>query len=376
MLYFYISHIESEIRFNKERRHPINFFRSISKRQWTLIFLTIFLLLIFFFILPISVPLIVALLTTLLLNPLIKLIQIKLKASRKTAVILVFILFLMLIGVAGTFVVTKAVTQVVNFVEEIPSHFNQLNNIYEDWESDLQHYTKNLPQEFVRQVSESIEENLNNLSTIAKEKITLDNIAQFFAKVPQYLISFLVYLIALFLFMLELPLIKSKLYKLMTKETAEKVSFMGSRLASVFLGFFKAQFLVSLLILAVSLIGLFIIAPEVALIMSLIIWIIDLIPIIGSIIVLGPWSLFLLLTGDTGVGIQLAILAIVLLAIRRIVEPKVMGQHIGLSPLATLIAMFLGLKLLGIIGFILGPILVIAFNSASEAGILKWNIKI
>lgn len=282
----------------------------------------------------------------------------------------------MLIGFAGTFVVTKAVTQVVNFVEDVPAHFNQLNDIYLDWENELQHYTQNLPHEFVRQVSESIEENLNKLSTTVKEKITLDNIAQVFAKVPQYLISFIVYLIALFLFMLELPLLKAKVYKLMTKETAEKFSFMTARLSSVFMGFFKAQFLVSLIILAVSLIGLFIIAPDVAIVMSLIIWIIDLIPIIGSIIILGPWSLYLLLTGETGVGIQLAVLAVVLLAIRRIVEPKVMGQHIGLSPLATLIAMFIGLKLLGILGFILGPLLVIAFNSANEAGILKWNIKI
>src|SRR5699024_9962685 len=103
---------------------------------------------------------------------------------------------------------------------------------------------------------------------------------------------------------------------------------------------------------------------------------IDLIPIIGSIIILGPWSLFMFLAGDTQMGIQLAILAIILLAIRRTVEPKVMGQHIGLSPLATLIAMFLGIKLLGILGFILGPIVVITFTSAKEAGIIKWNIKV
>lgn len=311
-----------------------------------------------------------------MLNPLIRFIQFKLKASRKTAVILVFLLFLILIGFAGTFVVTKATTQIVNFVEDVPAYFNELNDFYSDMENDLQHYTQNLPHEFVRQVSESIEENLNKLSVTAKEKITLDNIAQIFAKVPQYLISFLVYLIALFLFMLELPMLKSKLYGLMTNETAEKVSFMSRRLSDVFLGFFKAQFLVSLIILTVSLIGLFIIAPEVAIVMSIIIWIIDLIPIIGSIIILGPWAIFLLLTGDTNTGIQLAVLAVVLLAIRRIVEPKVMGQHIGLSPLATLIAMFLGLKLLGIVGFILGPVLVIAFNSANEAGIIKWNIKI
>src|SRR5690625_6676415 len=56
------------------------------------------------------------------------------------------------------------------------------------------------------------------------------------------------------------------------------------------------------------------------------------------------------LSGNKAMGIKLAILAIVLLAIRRIVEPKLMGQQIGLSPLATLIAMFIGLKLIGVLG--------------------------
>ncbi|WP_337020257.1 sporulation integral membrane protein YtvI, partial [Oceanobacillus massiliensis] len=209
-----------------------------------------------------------------------------------------------------------------------------------------------------------------------REIITIDNIAQIFAKIPDFLISFIVYLIALFLFMLELPILKSNLYSLLRKETAEKVSFMNTRLSSVLFGFFKAQFLVSLIILAVSLIGLYIIVPEVALIMALIIWLIDLIPIIGSIIILGPWALVLLLTGDVATGVQLAVLAVILLAIRRTVEPKVMGQHIGLSPLATLISMFIGLKLFGILGFIIGPLIVIAFTSAREAGIIKWNIKI
>ncbi|ASK63609.1 sporulation integral membrane protein YtvI [Virgibacillus phasianinus] len=351
-------------------------FRSITKRQWKLIITGLLLILAFYFILPISVPLVVALVTALMLNPLIRVTQTHLKLTRKSAVIIVFMLFLVLVGLTGTFLVTKAVTQVVNFVEDVPEHFNQLNAMYAEWEDNFQNYSKNLPPEFVNQISKSLEENLTSLSDTAKEKITIDNIAEIFAKVPQYLISFLVYLIALFLFMLELPVLKTNFYKLMTTETAEKVSFMNKRLSTVTLGFLKAQFLVSVIIFLASLIGLFFIAPNVAIIMSLIIWVIDFIPLIGSIIILAPWSLFMMLSGDISTGVKLAVLAIILLAIRRTVEPKVMGKHIDLSPLATLIAMFLGIQILGLIGFIIGPLVVITFNSAKEAGIIKWNIKI
>lgn len=296
--------------------------------------------------------------------------------GRQTSVIIVFLTFLITIGTVGTYMITFSVSQIVHFVEDMPIYLNILNHLYQNIEGQIEHYSKSLPPEFVTQITTSFEENLNNLGNTAKEKITLDNIAQLFSKIPQYLISFIVYLISLFLFMLDLPRLKVKLFNMFTPETQQKVSFMNKRLTSVFSGFLKAQLLVSLIIFCSSLIGLFFIFPKVAFVMSLVIWIIDLIPIIGSIIVLGPWSLFMFLSGDTVLGTKLAILAIILLALRRIIEPKLMGQHLGLSPLATLIGMFLGLKLLGIFGFILGPIIFIAYNSAKEADIVKWKIKI
>ncbi|HLS35844.1 MAG TPA: sporulation integral membrane protein YtvI [Bacillota bacterium] len=349
--------------------------RNLTSKQWTIIGLVIFVI-ILILLLPLSVPLIAALFTAILLNPIVRLLQYKGKFGRTLSVVIVFLILLFLIGFVSTFIVTKAIAQVVNFVEDIPMHTQQLNNLYDKWEREIQQYAQSLPDEFLEQVSESIQQNLASLGDAIREKITIDNIAQMFSKVPNFLVSFLVYLIALFLFMLELPAIKTNLYKMMKKETAEKVTFMGRKLNSVFLGFIKAQLVLSFIIFVVALIGLLIISPDVALIMSLVIWIVDLIPIIGSIIILGPWALYMFLAGKTAMGIKLSILAIVLLAIRRIVEPKVMGQQIGLSPLLTLISMFLGLKIIGFLGLIIGPLIVILITSAFEADIIKWKIKI
>ncbi len=206
--------------------------------------------------------------------------------------------------------------------------------------------------------------------------VDIKKISLLLANIPTFLISFLVFLISLFLFMIDLPKVREMIYSHMSEGTASKANFMASRMSYVVFGFLKAQFLVSVLIFFISLIGLFIISPKVAIVMAFILWVIDFIPIIGSIVILAPWSLFHLATGDVTLGIKLAVLAIVLLIIRRTVEPKVMGRHIGLSPLATLIAMYLGLKLFGILGFIIGPLLLILFNSAKEAGIIKGKFKI
>ena len=191
-----------------------------------------------------------------------------------------------------------------------------------------------------------------------------------------WITDFIVFLIALFLFMLDLPDLKVMLFNRLKDSTAEKVRFMFARLNKVIFGFLKAQFLVSCIIFIVSLAALAFIAPEYAIVMSLLIWLIDFIPILGSIIVLTPWFAYEFITGDIVQGTQLAILALVLLIIRRTVEPKVMGTQIGLSPLATLIAMFIGLQLIGFLGFFVGPLIVILFTSAREAGMIKIDFKV
>lgn len=350
--------------------------RSLNKRHWTIIIVSIFMLLIAVFILPISLPLLFAFLTALSLNPLVRSFEIKLKFNRKFSVIAVYIIFILLLTVIGTYAITNIIKQLVDLAENIPDYIVQMNNLLINWGNELELGMKDLPAEFVSAVNQSIRTSVNSLTNILMTNVRVENLATIVAVIPNYIVSFIVYLIALFMFMLELPILKTKFYQNFTERTAEKIQFMNARLKHVFVGFMKAQFLVSLIILATSLLGLFIIIPEYAIIMATIIWIIDLIPIIGSIAILGPWAAYMLLTGNTVMGIQLAFLAIILLAIRRTVEPKVMGQQIGLSPLATLIAMYLGLKFFGFIGFLLGPLIVIAFTSAREAGIIRWKVKI
>ncbi|TCT26903.1 sporulation integral membrane protein YtvI [Melghiribacillus thermohalophilus] len=351
-------------------------FKKISKKQWTIISMMLLILIISYFILPVSVPFIVAYVTALLLNPLVRWFSSRFKFSRKLSVTIVFLLFLILMTISGLYVTTKAVSQLNKIAENTPEYINNVSSFVTNWQQNFDTVTRDLPQDFIDEINDTIEESFNRAKSFVTNELTIDNIAGFAAKIPNYLVSILVYLIALFLFLLEMPTLRQKFYNFLTDETAEKVGFMSARLSYVVFGFLKAQFLVSLIIFAVSLIGLLFIAPDVAVIMSLIIWLIDFIPIIGSIVILAPWSLYMYVIGDPVTGTKLAVLAIILLAIRRTVEPKIMGRHMGLSPLATLIAMYLGLKLIGIFGFILGPLLVIAFNSAKEAGIIKLNFKV
>ncbi|PYZ93270.1 sporulation integral membrane protein YtvI [Salipaludibacillus keqinensis] len=329
-----------------------------------------------YFVLPVSIPLILALITALFLSPVVNGLVNKAKLSRSLAVFIIFISFLLLIALVGYFTFTRALTQLNSFVENLPMTINEINlawmSLLENLRLQFDQYSADIVKEIDAAVTTQLLEMRDRLQNIN----IIGYATSILVRIPSYIVSFLVYLIALYLFLLDLPRLKTKLFTYMSEETAKKVSFMSGRLSYVIFGFFKAQFLVSIIIFIVTFIGLWFIAPEVALIMSIFIWLIDFIPIIGSIAVLGPWAGYHLIAGNTALAVQLLVLAAVLLTIRRTVEPKVMGHHIGLSPLATLISLYIGLMLLGAVGFIVGPLAVILFTSAREAGIIKMNVKI
>lgn len=336
----------------------------------------IFVVFLAILVLPVSVPILLAFFTALLLGPAITIFQVKAKMPRNYAVMLVFLLFLCIIGLGGYFLTSKVISEGVQLVENSPQYVNEIKKMWDNTEENLNSALDAFPPEFVYEINRQVDTFFENTRTKLANLDYFGYITRLVTKIPNFIVSFLVYLIALFLFMLEMPRLKKRAYAHMKDTTAEKVAFMTSRLSYVFVGFWKGQVLVSFIIFTVSLIGLYLIKPDVALVMSVIIWIIDVIPIIGSIAVLGPWSLYAFIAGDPATGVQLAILALILLIIRRTVEPKVMGKQMGLSPLPTLISMYIGLKIFGIIGFFIGPLFVIFFNSAREAGIIKLNFKI
>jgi sporulation integral membrane protein YtvI len=276
----------------------------------------------------------------------------------------------------GYFTFTRALSQLNQFVENLPSIINEINITWMSLLENLRMQFDHLSQDIVNEIDAAVTSQLLTMRDTLQEINIVGYATSILVKIPSYIVSFLVYLIALYLFLLDIPRLKLKVFSYMSDKTAEKVSFMSARLSYVIFGFFKAQFLVSIIIFIVTLIGLLFIAPEVALIMSIFIWMIDFIPIIGSIAVLAPWAGYHLIAGNNVLAIQLLVLAAILLTIRRTVEPKVMGHHIGLSPLATLISLYIGLMLFGAVGFVLGPLVVILFTSAKEAGIIKVNFKV
>jgi predicted PurR-regulated permease PerM len=109
---------------------------------------------------------------------------------------------------------------------------------------------------------------------------------------------------------------------------------------------------------------------------SLLIVIVDILPILGTGSVIVPWAAYQLVTGDVFTGIGLLLLFIVITVVRRIMEPKILGDAVGIGALSALISLYVGYELVGMVGVFLGPIVVIVFMAARKAGLLDFKIKL
>lgn len=119
------------------------------------------------------------------------------------------------------------------------------------------------------------------------------------------------------------------------------------------------------------LIGLLLLRIENAIIISAVISLLDLLPIFGTGTILIPWALLNFVSGEYYLGAGLVILYVIIVIIRNVLEPRIIGKQIGLHPLIALICVFLGLKIFGFIGMILVPVFVMLCYEMFERGIFK-----
>ena len=155
------------------------------------------------------------------------------------------------------------------------------------------------------------------------------------------------------------------------KESYRKFAFyeelhrIAGRLSKTGVAYLKAQGILFLLVAVCCSVGLFFVKNDYALLLGLLIAVLDAFPVFGSGIFFIPWALFSVLSRQMLQAAVLITTYVCCLLIRELLEPKLLGDKIGLKPIVMLMAIYVGIKLFGVFGFLLGPfglILILAVN--------------
>jgi sporulation integral membrane protein YtvI len=178
------------------------------------------------------------------------------------------------------------------------------------------------------------------------------------------------------MFCFSLNTMKASVLSFFAESSRSQVDQVLNNLRKSIFGFLRSQIILSGMTYILSLIGLLILGIKYPMAIALLIIVVDILPILGTGSVLVPWASYLLLTGDIFAGVGLIVLFLVITVFRRIVEPKILGDSVGIGALPALISLYVGFKLIGVIGVFIGPLIVIIYMAARQAGLFQTKIKL
>ncbi len=177
------------------------------------------------------------------------------------------------------------------------------------------------------------------------------------AKVPEFFLFLAVLVISSFYFCTDQDALAVALSSVLPDKWSAKLPLVKENISSTLRGYIKAYLLIMLLTFCEVFLGLSILGVNYAFILSIIIAIVDILPILGTGTVLLPWALFSLITSDYKMGIGLLVLYAAVSVIRQVAEPKIVGNTLGLHPLATLASIYISVRFIGFWGIFIGPII-------------------
>ncbi|MBQ4354158.1 MAG: sporulation integral membrane protein YtvI [Clostridia bacterium] len=176
------------------------------------------------------------------------------------------------------------------------------------------------------------------------------------AGMPSLILKIVLTVISTFYFSLDFDRITAFLRSLLPQKGQEMLHSLKEKAHKSLGVFIRSYILVFLMTCAELSLGFYILKIPYALLLGIVVAVVDILPVLGTGLVLLPWSLVCLIIGNYFLGIGILLLYIIITVIRNIVEPKLVGNQIGLHPLATLISMFVGLQLFGLLGLFLFPV--------------------
>lgn len=324
-----------------------------------------------YFLLPYLIPFLVALVLAVLIEPLIQWLQ---RLGIRNRILSTWVALgglALLLVLAFVLAINQAIQQITMIVERLPEMMSQL----EVWVLDIYY---SIPPETIQSVLDNARENLSGWLSGSSTLLgrSASAFLNFASAVPGALLLGVLTILAFVMMSMHLPKMKEYLYEWFHPESHGKLDIILHELNKGLVGYLRGQLMISFFIFLLLSLGLFMLRLPYALGIAAIVAVIDFIPVLGAGLILVPWAIWLFLEGQILVALGLLVLWLAVTLLRRIIEPKVLGDSLGMSTLTVLISMFLGFSFMGLIGLFVGPALVVVFNALRKAGLFQFQIRL
>lgn len=313
-------------------------------------------------------PFLLGAMIALLIDPVVDFMTKRTGLSRGISTFITLVLFLGLISVGLIVIISKLVVELLKIAANLPSP-QRLSEFFTAWIDLAAPYYAAIHSspEVVATIQRAISEILvavKNLMVSGSNHL-LDAITA----LPGFFTILIFGLVASFFFSRDKHLILDLVYRIVPSNRSKQVRRILLEMGEAFMGFVRAQVILISITAILTIVGLYVLGVEYAFTLGIFTGLLDLLPVLGPGLVLLPWIIWELVMGQYALAAKLAILYGLLVMNRQFVEPKVVADSIGLHPLVTLMALYIGLKAFGVVGVIIGPAAVLFFLSMYRAGV-------
>jgi len=306
-------------------------------------------------ILRFFMPFVIGWIVAMIANPLVRFLEKKVKILRKhsSAIIIIAVIAVIVVGIYA--LISFLIREIYGLYQDLPIIVEQLNQQFDSISARIGEYSEYLPDN-AQVVIDSIFNSLGNSINKFIEGIdpSMSTAGAFAQGVADIFLIVIVTVLSAYFFTVDRDKIINTISNNVPQSIISGWRIVTDNFKTAFGGYFKAQFKIMLVLTVIMFIGFEILNVGYSFLIAIGIAFLDVLPVFGTGAVLWPWALLDMISGNYFRAVGLVIIYLVCQVIKQILQPKMVGDSIGVSPLATLIFMYIGYRFQGVIGMIIG----------------------
>lgn len=317
------------------------------------------------------IPFVIGWIISLIATPIVKFFEEKLKIKRKAGSVIVIVLVLAIVIAIVYGIGYFLVVQLIGFIKDFPAIWASICAEFEKIGNSLSGVYSKLPvnvQSALNGAIESGEKYFGNIS-FGTNKVEGEPSAfsSFVSGIPDVIMGIIMALLSSYLFVAEKDYVGNASKRYLPKSVVANLDIIKRSVKNAIGGYMKAQLKIEFWVYLVTTIGFLIVRVKYAVLIALFVCFMDFLPVFGAGTVMVPWALIKIFDKDYKLAIGLLIIWGLGQLIRNIIQPKIVGDSVGISPIPTLFLLFIGYKFLGVLGMIVAmPVGIILKNLYDE----------
>jgi len=320
-------------------------------------------------------PFLIAGIIILVLEPVVGFLNKKLRIPRAFASLISLLLFAVIVISILSWLSVTLVGELLNMARNLPSVASVIAT-FDHFIEMGRDYFETIPPDVLNVLEGALEQNVQRLAITLNTALTqmvgfsLSAVGGFIARLPIFILVSFITMVAAFFMSRDRAKI-SKFFELQMPEGGrEAYRKLKGGMFSAIVGVLRAQITIGIINGSIAFLGYTIAGVPFPLLIAFFTALLDVLPVVGAGTILMPWYIITFLMGNYRMGAILLVTHTCTIIVRQLLEPRLMGRGLGLHPLVTMMAMYIGLRAGGVVGLFVAPLLVVFIKTLQEADLL------